>query len=315
MTHHRSLPIMLMLLLPLVMFSAIAGCSNEQNFSTFGYTVKIGAQPDTEQQLIAEMYRALIEDRTHLKAEVIPDLDSPEMIGAFLNNEIQIATFYNGNFTSRSAAVNMLNPDSDVLIQAQASSVGAYQFRWLTPLDYHVRYAIWVERQRAEQEGWKRISDLRNAESPLSLAVDRSWLQKQGAGYEALQEQYGIDFSPMFAADTKGVYEALLSGKADLILVDQHDLRNRELDLVPLEDDCGFFPLYHPVPAVKSETYRDYAEIAPALALLEGHLDPDTIARLKYEVEVKGVRVKSVAETFLMEEGLLKQQPGIGHKG
>ena len=78
----------------------------------------------------------------------------------------------------------------------------------------------------------------------------------------------------MFAADTKGVYEALQSGKADLILVDQHDLRNRELDLVPLEDDRGFFPLYHPVPAVKSETYRDYAEIAPALALLEGHLDP-----------------------------------------
>ena len=163
------------------MFTAIAGCSNEQNFSTFGYTVKIGARPDTEQQLLAEMYRALIEDRTHLKAEVIPDLDSPEMIRAFVNNEIQIATFYNGNFTSRSAAVNMLNPDSDVLVQAQASSVGAYQFRWLTPLDYHVRYAIWAERQRAEQEGWKRISDLRNAESPLGLCR-RSLLAAENRG-------------------------------------------------------------------------------------------------------------------------------------
>ena len=51
MTHRRFMYIALILLLAVMVALSTAGCSNEQNFGTFGYTVKIGAQPDTEQLL------------------------------------------------------------------------------------------------------------------------------------------------------------------------------------------------------------------------------------------------------------------------
>ena len=129
-----------------------------------------------------------------------------------------------------------------------------------------------------------------------------------------LQERYGFAFSPMFAADTKGVFDALQSGRAPFILTDVQDVV-KENDLIALEDDRGFFPLYRPVPAVKSGTLQSYAEIAPAIGMLEGHLDAETMARLIHEVEVEDVRVKTVAETFLLDKGLLQHEPGtLGHK-
>lgn len=59
--------------------------------------ITIGTQTYTETKIIAEMYKALIEDQTDLKVDVIPDLASSSLvINAMKRNDVQMATLYTG---------------------------------------------------------------------------------------------------------------------------------------------------------------------------------------------------------------------------
>nr|WP_313778290.1 glycine betaine ABC transporter substrate-binding protein [Paenibacillus larvae] len=70
----------------------ITGCGKSDR-------IIIGTQTSSEPKILASMYKLLIEDRTDLKVDVLPDLaSSPVVISAMKKGEIQMATLYTGRF-------------------------------------------------------------------------------------------------------------------------------------------------------------------------------------------------------------------------
>lgn len=207
----------------LMMVLMAAGCGETDGVEKYGVTIKIAAQRDPGQKVVAEMYRALIEKHTSLKAEVIPDFKSPELLRAFTDNEIQVATLYTARFPENSLMARSLDPARDALLEAQAASLGAPYYRWLKPLGFRNRYALFADGQTARKNGWQSISDLKTEAPRLNAAVEASWLEINSEGFNALCEQYGLAFHRVIPAQTRDVYSAIQNGQADVIVAETDD--------------------------------------------------------------------------------------------
>jgi glycine betaine/choline ABC-type transport system substrate-binding protein len=88
------------------------------------------------------------------------------------------------------------------------------------------------------------------------------------------------------------------------------DGRIAALDLVVLEDDQAFFPLYNASPVFREEVHADYADELDALYTpVAESLDNDTMATLNAQVSAENQAPADVAQTFLEDNGFLAGEP------
>jgi glycine betaine/choline ABC-type transport system substrate-binding protein len=83
------------------------------------------------------------------------------------------------------------------------------------------------------------------------------------------------------------------------------DGRIRAFDLMLLEDDKNFFPVYNPSLTVREETMDQYPGISDVFAPITEELDNETLQELNAAVDVDGESAEAVARQFLRENGLL----------
>lgn len=139
----------------------------------------IGAQTYSEAKILAEMYKALIEDRTDLKAKVLPDLAaSGIIINSMKKNELQIATLYTGEIFNNHFPVVETKQRDEVLKQAQEGFDQYFDFTWFDPLGFENTYAFTVRGDLAEERGYEKISDVQKDAGSLRLGVDTTWLER-----------------------------------------------------------------------------------------------------------------------------------------
>jgi osmoprotectant transport system substrate-binding protein len=286
------------LLLSLSVF--LSGCGK-------GNTIKIGTQSYTEPKIIAEMYKALVEDRTDLKVEVKPDLSaSPVVIKAMKNKEIDMATLYTGEIFNGYFDIEQTKDRAKVLQQAQTGFDKNYDFKWFDPYGFENTYAFTVRKDLAEQHHLEKISDLTNEAKNMKVGVDTTWLERGNDGYKAFSKQYGLSFGQTLPMEIGLVYEAVANKKVDIVLAYSTDARIKQFDLKSLQDDKHFFPPYDASPVVRKETLQKYPKLNDVVQLLVGKINADTMIGLNYEVDVKKRSEKDVAVDFLKKAGLLK---------
>jgi osmoprotectant transport system substrate-binding protein len=278
----------------------LSGCGN-------GNTIKIGAQTYTEPKIIAEMYKALVEDRTDLKVEVKPDLSSsPVVIKAMKNKEIDMATLYTGEIFNGYFDIEQTKDRAKVLQQAQTGFDKNYDFKWFDPYGFENTYAFTVRKELAEQYHLEKISDLTNEAKNMKVGVDTTWLERDNDGYKAFSKQYGLSFGQTLPMEIGLVYEAVANKKVDIVLAYSTDSRIKQFDLKTLQDDKQFFPPYDASAVVRKETLQKYPKLNDVVQLLVGKINADTMIGLNYEVDVKKRSEKDVAVDFLKKAGLLK---------
>ncbi|MCY9694179.1 glycine betaine ABC transporter substrate-binding protein [Paenibacillus alginolyticus] len=278
----------------------LSGCGS-------GKTIKIGAQTYTEPKIIAEMYKALVEDRTDLKVEVKPDLSSsPVVIKAMKNKEIDMATLYTGEVFNGYFDVEQTKDRAKVLQQAQTGFDKNYDFKWFDPYGFENTYAFTVRKDLADQFQLEKISDLANEAKSMKIGVDTTWLERDNDGYKAFSKQYGLSFGQTLPMEIGLVYEAVANKKVDIVLAYSTDARIKQFDLKTLQDDKQFFPPYDASAVVRKETLQKYPELNDVVQLLVGKINADSMIELNYEVDVKKRSEKDVAVDFLKKAGLLK---------
>jgi len=282
------------------MAALLSGCSQ-------GNTIRIGTQTFSEPKILAQMYRLLIEDRTDLKVEVMPDLaTSSVVLDAIKNNDIQMGTLYTGIIFDNYFPFEMTKDRGQVLKQAQAGFDQYYGLKWYDPYGFENTYAFTVRKELAEQEHLQKISDVRPKAASMRLGVDTSWLEREGDGYPAFQKTYGITFGKTYPMEVALVYNAVASQKMDIVLAYSTDARLKEYGLVTLEDDQHFFPPYDASPVIGKQVLSEHPELNEIIGLLVGKIDAETMIALNYEVDVNKRNEKKVAEEYLRKIGLLK---------
>ena len=148
----------------------------------------------------------------------------------------------------------------------------------------------------------------RDPARPVKFAADHEFLERED-GLQALEETYGFHFDEVYGMAVGLTHEALRAGDVDAAKGFATDGKIKELALVKLEDDRGFFPAYHPAPVIREPVLERYPEIAEIMAAVARSLDTDTMLSLNYLVDIERYEPEEAARDWLLAEGLVSGTP------
>jgi len=160
------------------------------------------------------------------------------------------------------------------------------------PLGFNDTYALAMREDRAAALGIRTITDLAKAPAELRAGLSHEFLQRAD-GWPALRAAYRLPLEPGSGLDHGLAYEAIASGRVDLIDVYSTDAKIGRYRLRVLEDDRQFFPRYEAVLLMR-------ASVDPApLRSLEGRIDAPTMIALNAKVELDGLSFADAARGFV----------------
>lgn len=127
----------------------------------------IGGKLQTEQFILAHMYRLLIENYTSLDVGLRLGLAGTQIVfNALINDEIQLYPEYTGTglhvlLEPPKQVIDSLGNDRDAVYKYVAEeSLEKFGIRWLEPIGFENSYALIMRREQANRLGIDTVSDL-----------------------------------------------------------------------------------------------------------------------------------------------------------
>lgn len=288
----------------LVLITAIAvvACQSGKDSAD---QIKVASKQFTEQYILGEMYAIILEDRG-FKVERKLNLGTTPVIQVGLEKgEIDLYPEYTGTGLT---TVLKLPPSSDRLQVFDTITKGykkKYNLVWLDPAPMNNTWALAMKREDAEKFQIKKISDLQDYASELVL-ISTSTFGAREDGLPGLEKVYGkFEFKQIKVVDAGLRYQGLMQGEGDVVVAFGTDGEINAFDLVVLEDDKKFFPVYQVAPVVRQETLDKYPGIRDALNYISPLLTDEVMQRLNYEVSGKQQEPADVAREFLIQQELI----------
>lgn len=284
--------------------SGSAGGSDE----LAGLTGQIGSKDFSEQYILAHITTQLlnargadVEANTKLvgSANVRQALENDEFIGYWEYTGTSWIT-YNGN----TAPV----PGAEAQFEATKEADAAKGIAWLDPAPLNNTYAFAIRADKAEELGVTSLSDIAALPANEQTFCIESEFSTRDDGWPGLKAAYGLDVADSNVAllDTGVIYTATQKGDdCNFGEVFQTDGRIPALDLVVLEDDKEFFPVYQGAFTLKQSTLDEYPAIADVIAEIAPLLTTEEMQKLNALVDVDGEDPEDVATDWLMEQGLI----------
>lgn len=273
-------------------------------------SVVIGSAGFTEIQLMAEMYKLLLDDAGFSSSiKVVENREVYEP--ALENGDIDVVPDYAATMTeflnvkvngTEAAATPLASSDKDETVAALNEIGGPLGLKALEAADA-VDQNAWVATEEVAAEKGATLSEW-EGESIVLAATEEC--PDRPFCLPGLEETYGIKVTENLplgfgSAQTK---EAVTSGKAQLGLTGTTDATIADLGLVIIEDDQGLQLADNLVPVV-GEKYADDADLAEALNSLAPVLTTEALTALNKKVDGERQKPADVAREYLESEGLL----------
>lgn len=174
---------------------------------------------------------------------------------------------------------------------------------WSAPLGFNNTFAIIMTRERAEELGATKISDLAEHESTLRLGAGHEFLERED-GLRGLTKAYQLEFSIAPRGMELGlIYQALVEAQVDFVAGNSTDGLIVKFDLVVLEDDRHFFPPYDAAAVYRPDAVERHPALGDVLEILSGGIDEPAMRRLNRLVDDERRAVRDVVSEFLREQG------------
>ncbi|MGI9296025.1 MAG: glycine betaine ABC transporter substrate-binding protein, partial [Pseudomonadales bacterium] len=287
-----------------VMSVAPVGCENEKN------TLRIGSKNFAESMVLAEMIAQLAENEGISVERNIPFGNTREIMEATKQDVLDIYPEYNGTGLIFLGQAPISNGDeSTAKVQELFGPLG---LEWKARFGFSNDYAIVMTPERAEELGVSSIGDLANTDSPVNFAVDEDFSTRAADGLRPMARHYGLTTgdAQVFPGGSEGkdkIVSALLDGSADVAELFVTDGQIAEYDLVVLQDDQKFFPVYEPAPLVRSEALKKIPNLGSVLDKLSGAISAQDMQVMNKSVDLDAQSPASVATAFLASKGLLPE--------
>lgn len=181
---------------------------------------------------------------------------------------------------------------------------------WLPYMGFNNTYCLMMRKDDAAAKGIKTLSDLsayvKAHKDEIAFGTNEEFYARPD-GYKPLQKKYDFKFTrKKIIKMTPGLlYKALKDGQVDVAMGFATDGRIKGFDLVVLEDDQQYFPVYNPAPVVKKETAEKYPELEKIFSELAEKLDTQTMTDLNYAVDGQHKKVEAVVGDWLKSVGLI----------
>lgn len=277
----------------------MAGCTKKDE------TIRIASKPMTEQYILTEMIKQLIEADTDLKVEITKGVGggTTNIHPAMLKGEFDIYPEY-----TRTAWFSVLkredNPEDETLYQELQTEYEKLGLVFGDLYGFSNSYGLAVRKDTAEQYHLTTFSDLAAVSDQLIFGGNYDYIEKED-GYPLLCSAYGMKFKDTLDMEIALKYTALLQKDIDVMNAFTTDAQLTNPELVLLSDDKQFFSSYLAGTVIRKETLDRYPELKEVLAKMSGLISEADMIRMNYDVEVNGMEDVEVAHNFLKEKGLL----------
>ena len=264
---------------------------------------KLGPEPE----ILANMYKILIEENTDMTVTVKPNFGKTTFLyEALKKGDIAIYPEFTGTVTeSLLKPAPQVGHDPETVYQAARDGIKRQDdLALLKPMAYQNTYAVAVPRKIAQEYGLKTISDLKKVEGQLKAGFTLEFNDRED-GNKGLQKVYGLHLQ-VSTMEPALRYQAIQSGDIQITDAYSTDAELARYDLVVLEDDKQLFPPYQGAPLMKEALLKKHPELEGVLNKLAGKITESQMSQMNYQVGVEGKPAAKVARDFLVKEGLIK---------
>jgi len=274
-------------------------------------SLTVGSAGFTESQVMAEMYKALLEKAGYTVD--IKTVDNRELYEPALEKgEIDVVPEYAATMAdflnhkdNGPDAPTVASSDLDKTLQSLTDLGQKRGLTVLEPAQAVDQNAFAVTKKYASAHNLTTLSDLGKTHESVVLAAteecpDRPYCQP------GLKKTYGIKVTKLepLGFDTPQVKAALTSDKAQLGLVATTDGTLSSAGLVVLDDDKNLQNADNLVPVVNSKSAGG-KQVSEALNKLAPVLTTSDLAALNKKVDVERQKASDAAQQYLQQKGLL----------
>lgn len=277
----------------------LAACGSKE-------TIHIASKPMTEQYILTEIMKQLIEAKTGYQVEITKGVGggTTNIHPALLKGDFDLYPEY-----TRSAWLNVLKKtemekDDAKLYQVLQEEYQALGLTWTGLYGFSNTYGLAVRQDTAKQYNLKTYTDLAAVSQELIFGGNPDYIELE-TGYPRLCEAYGMNFKDVLQMEIALKYSALNNGEIDVMNAFTTDAQLASNNLILLEDDGEFFETFLAGTIVRQETLKKYPELEEVLNLMNGLISEEEMQQMNYEVEVNGKEDTVAAELFLRNKGLI----------
>jgi len=203
---------------------------------------------------------------------------------------------------------SVLTDPDELYEKVSAEDLEKYGIVWLEPSSVNNTYAMAVTQEGAKTMGTS-LSDLaeyvNSNPGEVVFGIDQEFYERPD-GFFAMAKHYGmkVDRKQVRTMEVGLTFEAMMRGQVDVTMVFATDGKIKRYDLVVLEDDKQFFPVYSLAVTVRKEVLDAHPDLREILKPIS-ELTDEIMQELNYEVDVLGKPAEMVAEEYLKKEGLI----------
>ncbi len=277
-----------------------------------GARIGVGSKNFSEQLLVGKMAVILFnaagadtQDYTN-----IPGSSSSRQ--ALVENQIQMVWEYTGTAWIAYQGHDKPIPDEHQQWQAVADEdLKEHNLVWLPPAPMNNTYGFAVKREEAERLGITKLSEIKNVPVGDRTFCVESEFNNRNDGFKPMLQLYEVPFGSgvpdkqVKIFDTGAIYAATDQGECVFGEVFTTDGRIKALDLVVLEDDRKFFPLYNLSAVIQKPTLDEHPQIRDLFAPVTEKLTNDVLLDLNAKIDVDGEEPTAVAYDWLEKEGFI----------
>ena len=273
--------------------------------------IVVGAKDFTEQYVLGNLISLLLQENGFRVEEKFGTAAAITRAG-LISGQIDLMPDYTGT----ASAVYFKYPEKindpvKLYEMVKKDDLEQNNMVWLGRTSFNNTYALAIKKDMINTMGTSisSLSEYVNKDpQKVLIAVNHTFYEREKDGIFAMAEAYGMNIlrKNVKAMDTGLTYDAIDRDQVDVAMVFGTDAKLRKFDLLVLEDDKNFFPIYNISIVVNKDILDKYPEIEKILLPITQLIDTDTMINLNYEVDGKGKPARMVAEEFLKEKGLIK---------
>lgn len=276
-----------------------------------GKTVSVGSKEYTEQLLLGQITILALEDAGYHVNDKTGVAGSNKVRSALLNKDIDVYWEYTGTGWISHLQHDTPLTDSKTCYEQVKAEDAKNGIDWLDYAPFNNTYTVMMRKSQADELNIKTLSDLgryiTSNPDALTFAVDHEFTARSD-GLPGLENAYGFKLreNKIIVMDNAIIYKALKEQKVDIGMGFSTDGRIKAFDLLNIQDDKSFFPVYNPAPNLRIEFAQKNPEVVSILNKISAKLDTETIMKMNYEVDIEQKVPRDVAKAWMKEVGLIK---------
>jgi osmoprotectant transport system substrate-binding protein/osmoprotectant transport system permease protein len=251
-------------------------------------TLRVGSKRFTESYILGEIIALSVRGAVEYK----PGLGNTGIVYAALKaGSIDVYPEYTGTIAREILGIKGAFTLEELKQRLAREGLGVG-----VPLGFNNTYALAMREAEAERLGVRTLSDL--ARHPeLKFGLSQEFIARSD-GWPSVKAAYAMPQTPI-GLDHGLAYEAIASGKIDVMDVYSTDAKIARYRLRVIEDDRGIFPRYDAVLLYRLDLPRRLPRAWKALQALRGRIDQKRMIRLNAAAELEHKSFAEIAKSFL----------------